>query len=62
MELKELARWVTLLARGMIVPDSQHLVHTIANKIALSPSQEFCEFPDGLLDCEAVSELYLSCW
>jgi len=29
---------------------------------ALPPSQEFCEFQDGLFDCGAVSELYLLWW
>jgi len=60
LELQELAGVGYAFGKiGMIIPSSQHLVHTLANKTALS---QFCEFPDGLLDCEVVSELYLSCW
>jgi len=36
-------------AFGMIAPSSQHLAYIIlAKKTALSPSQEYCEFPDDL--------------
>jgi len=40
LEFKELAGVGYAFDKiGMIVPSSQHLVHTLANKITLSPSQ-----------------------
>ena len=60
LELEELAGLGYAFGK-ITTPSSQRLAYTPASKIIFSPSQEFYEFPNGLLDCGAVSELYLLC-